>query len=186
MAEHKPTTDPRQLWTFFGILALVAAIFGYAVLPYMDPGRSRLSGKPAPDFTLEVISGAEAGNRIQLSALRDHVVVLDFWASWCGPCRQQAPIIERVSQKFAAEGVRVLGVNTSDRIEPAQDYLQSAGLSYPSVIDKTGEVSHAFGADALPTLVVIDKKGNVRSVQARVVPEHELTALIAGALKEQG
>jgi thiol-disulfide isomerase/thioredoxin len=186
MAEHKPTTDPRQLWTFFGMLALVAAIFGYAVLPYMDPGRSRLSGKPAPDFTLEVISGNEAGNRIQLSALKDHVVVLDFWASWCGPCRQQAPIIERVSHKFGSDQLRIVGVNTSDRIEPAQDYLQSAGLTYPSVVDKTGEVSHAFGADALPTVVIIDKKGQVRSVQTRVVPEHELTALIANALKDEG
>jgi thiol-disulfide isomerase/thioredoxin len=186
MAEHKPTTDSRQLWTFFGMLALVAAIFGYAVLPHMDPGRSRLSGKLAPDFTLDVISGNDAGNRIQLSALKDNVVVLEFWASWCGPCRQQAPIIERVGKKFAAEGVRIVGVNTSDRLETAQAYLQTAGLTYPSVIDKTGEVSHAFGANALPTLVVIDKKGQVRSVQARVVPEHELTALIANALKDEG
>ncbi|HEX2735526.1 MAG TPA: TlpA disulfide reductase family protein [Polyangiaceae bacterium] len=186
MAEHKPTTDPRQLWTFFGLLVFVAAFFGYVILPYMDPGRSRLSGKPAPDFTLEVISGSDAGNRIQLSSMKDHVVVLDFWASWCGPCRQQAPIIDRVSHKFDADGVRVLGVNTSDRIEPAREYLEGAALSYPSVIDNTGAVSHAFGADALPTLVVIDKHGNVRSVQSRVVPEHELTALIASALKDQG
>jgi peroxiredoxin len=186
MAEHKPTTDPRQLWMFFGLLLLVVAFFGYAVLPHVDPGRSRLSGKPAPDFTLEVLSEQTPGNRLALSDLRGQVVVLDFWASWCGPCRQQAPIIESVYRKFEAKGLRVVGINTSDQPKPALQFLATAGLTYPSVVDTTGLVSRAFGADQLPTLVLIDREGVVRSVQPRVVPEKELTALVENALGEGG
>ncbi len=183
MAKEKPTSDPRQLWTFFGLLALVAAFFGYAVLPYMDPGAAGVVGKPAPDFTLSVISDDGEGNRIRLSDYREQVVLLDFWASWCGPCRAQAPIIDRVSQKLAGKSVSVIGVNTGDHVEAAQAFLTDAHLSYPSVLDTTGEVARAFGANQLPTLVLIDREGNVLSVQARIISEQELVALVEDALE---
>lgn len=182
MAKHKPTSDPRQLWTLLGLVLLVAAFFGYAVLPHMAPGKSALVGKAAPDFQLGVISPESEGNRIQLSNYREQVVVLDFWASWCGPCRAQAPIIDAVAQKLADRPVSVIGVNTGDHVEAAKAFLREANLSYPSVIDTTGEVGRAFGAHQLPTLVLIDREGKVVSVQSRVIPEDELTALIQGVL----
>lgn len=183
MAEHKPTTDRNQVWTFMGLLALACAVFGYAVLPHMDPGRSRLQGERAPDFTLRVISGGEPGNRLALSDQRGQVVLLDFWASWCGPCRIQAPILERFAAMHAQDKVTVIGVNTGDAEPAALEFIRSVGVTYPVVFDEQGMVSRAFGASELPTLVVIDPEGNVSSIDARVFKEQELEQLVKDARK---
>lgn len=176
MATHKPTTDPKQLWTFLGLLGLVVGIFGYAVLPFLDPARAPSTGSVAPDFTLGLLGEEGETGRVQLSDYRGYPVVLDFWASWCAPCRAQAPILDRVSKQMESAGVRMIGVNTGDQPEAARAFVQSAALSYPSVVDSTGEVARAFGAHQLPTLVLIDGKGNIVSVQSRIVSEEELLA----------
>jgi thiol-disulfide isomerase/thioredoxin len=135
MATHKPTSDPKQLWTFLGLLALVAGIFGYAVLPFLDPGRAPSTGAVAPDFTLGLLGKEGETGRVQLSDYRGHPVVLDFWASWCAPCRAQAPILDRVSKQMESAGVRLIGVNTGDQVGAARAFIESAALSYPSVVD---------------------------------------------------
>lgn len=181
MTRHKKTTEPRQLWTFFGLLLLIAGIFGYAVLPYLDPARGKLVGRQVPEFVLPTISGGEPGSRIDLEAYRGQVVLLDFWASWCPPCRAQAPIMDRVAQRFEEQGVSVIGVNTGDEPQAALAFIEQMGLTYPSVVDVDGSVSRAFGASQLPTLVVIDPEGKVVNVQARVVKEAELETMIKTA-----
>lgn len=186
MAEHKPTSDPRQLWMFGGLLVLACAFFGYAVLPHLDPGKSSVAGQPAPEFVLPVMDAAQTGNRIGLSDLHGNVVVLDFWASWCGPCRAQTPIIERLSQRFSDRPVRMIGVNTSDRPIEAAKYLSEVGLSYPSVLDADGVVARAYSAFELPTIVVIDPLGKVVFRAARMLSEKELASEILKALKATG
>lgn len=181
MAEHKTTTDRKQVWTFVGILVLACAFFGYAVLPHMDPGNSRLRGEQSPDFTLRVISGGEPGNRWALSDQRGRVVVLDFWASWCAPCRTQAPILEKFAAKHADDDVAVIGVNTGDVEPAAMEFIRSVGITYPVVFDEQGLVSRAFGAQELPTLVVITPSGKVSSIDARIVREAELEQLVQQA-----
>lgn len=186
MAEHKQTSDIKQLWTFGGLLALACAIFGYAVLPHMDPGKSSLAGQPAPDFALEVINSPTPGNRIGLADMRGKVVVLDFWASWCGPCRAQAPIIDRLSKQFESEPVRVVGINTSDQLRAATKFLKDAALSYPSVLDKDGAVARAYSAFELPTLVIVDPSGKISFRAARLVGEKEIADAVKEALKSVG
>jgi cytochrome c biogenesis protein CcmG, thiol:disulfide interchange protein DsbE len=174
MAEHKPTTDPKQIWTFLGLATLACAIFGYAVLPLMDPGRGKLGGQIAPDFTLRVLSEGEQGNRLALSDQQGQVVILDFWASWCLPCREQAPILERFANAHKDDKVTVIGVNTGD-VEPAAlDFIRTVGVTYPTVFDEQGMVARAFHAEELPTLVVIDPQGKVIATAARVVREGQL------------
>jgi cytochrome c biogenesis protein CcmG, thiol:disulfide interchange protein DsbE len=174
MALHKPTTDPKQLWTFLGLAILACAIFGYAVLPLMDPGRGKLGGQMAPDFTLRVLSGGEQGSRLALSDQQGQVVILDFWASWCLPCREQAPILERFIATHKDDKVTVIGVNTADAEPAALDFIRTAGISYPTVFDEQGAVARAFHAEELPTLVVIDPTGKVVASAARVVREGQL------------
>lgn len=182
MAKLKPTSDPKQLWMFLGLLVLACTIFGYAVMPHLDPGKRKMDGTPAPEFTLDVISGGEPGNRISLADLRGQVVVLDFWASWCAPCQAQAPIIDRVALAYANAKVSVVGINTGDHEIPARDFMLQAGVRYPSVIDRTGAVARAYGARELPTLVIVDPEGRVQFSEGRLVSEAELRELVERAL----
>lgn len=177
--------DRNQVWTFVGLMALACAIFGYAVLPHMDPGRSRLRGELAPDFTLRVLSGGEPGNRLALSDQRGQVVLLDFWASWCPPCRAQAPILEQFAARHASDNVTVIGVNTGDAEPAAMEFIRSVGLSYPVVFDEQGLVAKAFGASELPTLVVLTPNGKVSAIDARLVREAELEQLVQQARNSQ-
>src|SRR3954465_1131221 len=95
------TTSERTSWVPAVAVLIAAAFFGYLVLPYAShpgaPPSSKLVGEPAPDFSLPVFQGGDAGNRIRLSALQGNVVVLDFWASWCKPCLAQARILSQIA-----------------------------------------------------------------------------------------
>jgi len=159
----------------------VAVMFGLIVLPRLG-GRHDRRGELAPDFALEVIHGGDPGNRIQLSDLRGKVVVLDFWASWCAPCREQMPVVDRISDRYTDKGVVVVGVDTSDRREDAVTFLRSASLRYPIVFDENSRVGTAYEVRSLPGLVLIDKQGRVSAVRTRLVSEGELDALVRQAL----
>lgn len=180
------TADLRQGVRIIGIVVLVVAVLGYTVLPLMDPARSKLLGEMAPDFTLPVMLNGEPGSRMSLSDLRGRVVVLDFWASWCAPCRAQAPVIDRVARGRDGKDVVFLGVSTSgDSWANAVDFAKSENLSYASVFDGESAVGNAYRIRTLPTVVIIDPEGTVRAVRSRVVRERELEAMIDDAQKPQ-
>jgi 5'-3' exonuclease len=146
------------------------------------PGVPRVGAKTAAKWLNEY---GEEGNRLGLEQLRGKVVVLDFWASWCAPCRKQAPIIEKVQQSYSPDQVAVVGVNTADTSEDAaRGFIASAGLSYPNVKDD-GVVAIQYRATSLPTLVVIDPSGNIVTLASKVFTERELRAQIDGVLSEQ-
>ncbi len=177
----KPTKDVRLAWVL-GVLAVgLIFLFSFVLLPTIDPGR-RVEGI-APDFSLPVIHGGEAGNRIRLSDYRGTVVVLDFWASWCGPCRKQMPILDRVSQKFDKKGVMVIGVNTDSDVAAARSFLAERPISYASVSDAAGKVSTKYHVTQLPTLVVIDGQGQITFSDARLLSERSLDEIVSSALK---
>jgi cytochrome c biogenesis protein CcmG, thiol:disulfide interchange protein DsbE len=184
MAKYKPTTDRHQALTFLALAGFCALFFGYFVLPYADPAGSPLLGERAPDFTLPVLVGGEPGSRWSLGDQQGKVVVLDFWASWCAPCRAQAPVIERIARRYPAERVSVVGVNTADKMDAAMQFTRDANLSYMSVSDLHGKVADAFRAFELPTLVIIRADGVVSTVQSRLVDETELVGLIESAMNE--
>ena len=111
--------------------------------------------KAASDFTLF----STRGKKITLSACRGNVVVVDFWASWCPPCRAAIPVLERIHQEYKERGVKVLGVNVHDNQDPAVTMLD-LGATYPALVGGD-EVAKAYGADSLPTILVIDGEGNI-------------------------
>ena len=180
MSQEKPTTDVRQAWLLGAVAVALIFLFAFVVLPYVDPGK-RPAGE-APDFDLPVLHGGEPGNRMQLSKLRGMVVLLDFWASWCGPCRKQMPILDRVARDYDKKRVMVIGVNTDTEQELARDYLRLRPVSYPSLYDEEGVASRRFGVSKLPTLVLIDADGTVQYNDARLMSERSVRDLLDGAL----
>ena len=112
----------------------------------------------APDFTLK----SRQGENVRLSDLRGQVVLLNFWASWCGPCRQEMPILDEIHNKYKALGFSVLGVNLDAKSSKAFSYLKDTPVSFPVLFDPEGKVSNQYGVQAMPSTVIIDKDGNVR------------------------
>ena len=167
-----------------GVVALVALLLaGFAFLPRLFPEQeSAIVGHDAPDFRLGVVANAPPGS-LGLGDLKGKVVVLDFWATWCGPCRAEAPILDALSRRWHERGVNVIGVDTDtpDQGDPAA-FAQAKGLSYPIVHDETGVVSRRYGVDGLPTLVVVSPSGKVVAVRAGLTDEDELERLIRKAL----
>ena len=155
-------------------------VFGFFVLPMMKPAAGPLVGQPAPDFNLEVIHGGTPGSRIRLSDLKGRTVLLDFWASWCGPCREQAPILDALSREYSPDSVSVVGVNTDDTLEAARSFAKENNLSYPSVHDD-GEVFLQYQGQGLPTLAVVDPSGNLVAVESRLMAKKEIKQLVEAA-----
>jgi peroxiredoxin len=177
------TASPKEAVVLIGSVLAVAVVLGIAVLPTFKQPRSKLLGLPAPDFSLPVMTGGEPGNRVKLSEMRGKAVVIDFWASWCAPCRAQAPVIERFVQSMDAKDVVVLGISTSgDDWARAVEFAKSQGLRYPTLFDENDRVANDFHVQVLPTLVVIDRAGVIASVRTRTVPEEEIVRLVKEAL----
>ena len=123
----------------------------------------------APDFTLEALSG---GN-LRLQEHRGEVVLINFWASWCGPCRQEMPILDRIHQRYQDAGFSVLGVNVEGKRKPAEKIAKKSKVTFPVLIDAGQEVSKAYELEAMPTTVVVDRNGTVRYIHRGYTPGDE-------------
>jgi peroxiredoxin len=117
-------------------------------------------GRTAPDFTLK----SSAGANIKLSELRGQVVMLNFWASWCGPCRQEIPDMDALYRSYEKLGFRTLGINLDEDKGRAEALARELGVSYPILYDDHKTVSTLYQVDAMPTTVIIDRDGRIRYV----------------------
>ena len=113
---------------------------------------------PGAGVALPVLDGA---GRQSLADLRGKVVVLNFWASWCGPCENEAPVLERAQRKLAASGGTVLGVTYKDDASASRDFVKKYKLTYPSLRDDRLDLAPKYGTTKLPETFVIDKAGHV-------------------------
>jgi thiol-disulfide isomerase/thioredoxin len=159
--------DSRRWWTFaLALLLLGAGWTGFSRVPASVASVGQIpsphEGFPAPDFTLEALSGQPA----ILSAYRGKVVIVNLWASWCGPCRAEMPTIQKVYAANRERGLEVLAVNSTfqDSEADAQAFAQNLGLTFPILLDRDGAVSQRYLLRALPSTFFIDRQGVIRSV----------------------
>ncbi len=130
-------------------------------------------GHPAPDFTLTTAGG----ETFKLSDLRGTPVVLNFWATWCPPCRAELPELEAASNRFAKQ-VIVVGVNQAEAPAAVQMFATQLGLTFAIPLDKDAAVSQRYFVRSLPTTFFIDRNGVIRQLQVGPVTEATLTQLL--------
>lgn len=139
---------------------------------------------PAPALSGETVDGAP----LDLADLRGQVVVLNVWASWCGPCRAEAPALERVAGELRSRGVRFVGLNTRDNPVAAEGFERSYDISYPSLRDDDGRLQLAFRDTlppaAIPSTLVLDRQGRVAARHLGPVTLPRLRALIEPVVAE--
>jgi peroxiredoxin len=126
-------------------------------------------GDPAPDFALQ----SRDGQLISLSELKGEVVLINFWASWCGPCRQEMPLLEALYQRYAPLGFTMLGVNTDEDSSSAENMLAENPVSFPILYDSSNEVTRLYNVVAMPSTVLVDREGNIRYLHAGYQPGYE-------------
>jgi peroxiredoxin len=123
----------------------------------------------APDFTLKSLSG----EHLRLHEYRGQVVLINFWASWCGPCRQELPLLDRMHQRYVDTGFAVLGVNVEGDEKPARALIDTIPVSFPVLIDEGQAVSELYRLEAMPSSVVVDRDGVVRYIHRGYKPGDE-------------
>ena len=130
---------------------------------------SGLTGSPAPDFALK----SSTGENLRLSEYRGDVVMINFWATWCGPCRQEMPLLDELYTRYERVGFSLLGVNIDDDSQRAMDMISDLGVTFPVLFDDRKEVSKLYQVDAMPVTVLVDREGSVRYVHHGYKPGYE-------------
>jgi peroxiredoxin len=137
-------------WLLAGLVGLITGASMAAVTP----------STPAPDFTLRSVGGPN----LRLQEQRGRVVMVNFWATWCAPCRQEMPQMNKLFEKYRASGFVLLGVNVDDDTRHAADVASKLGLKFPVLLDTDKAVSRLYDLNTMPSTVLIDRDGRVRYV----------------------
>ncbi len=124
---------------------------------------------PAPNFTLKSLDG----KNLKLSEMRGNVVLINFWASWCGPCREEMPLLNQLHSKYQPLGFTVLGVNVEEQEKNARGFLKNFPVDFPVLLDNQNKVSKLYDVIAMPTTVVVDRDGNMRYLHRGYKPGDE-------------
>jgi len=127
-------------------------------------------GGVAPDFTLK----SKSGKNIKLSEHRGDVIMINFWASWCGPCRQEMPALEQLYKRYKDLGFVILGVNIDEDSNKAISMLNKIPVSFPILFDNNKKISDLYDVKAMPTTYLVDRNGNFRHLYKAYKPGYEL------------
>ena len=145
-------------------LGLLVTVFAATSL-----ASSGLEGQVAPDFALK----SSTGENLRLSEYRGNVVMINFWATWCGPCRQEMPLLDELYTRYERVGFSLLGVNIDDDSRRAMQMIEDLGVSFPVLFDARKEVSELYEVETMPVTVLVDREGNVRHVHHGYKPGYE-------------
>jgi cytochrome c biogenesis protein CcmG, thiol:disulfide interchange protein DsbE len=163
-----------------GVLVALVALLAYGLIQNepergVDKALARGERAPAPALSLPELGGTRT---IDLSDYRGRVVVLNFWASWCEPCRDESPVLERWHRRMRGNGGTVLGVDMLDVTGDAQDFVAQYKLTYPSMKDKDGRGIDTYGVVQYPETFVIDRHGRIAAVRRGPVDERFMRASV--------
>lgn len=140
-----------------------------AALAIAMPVLGGTTGGPAPPFNL----ASRDGKEVSLTQYHGQVVMINFWASWCGPCRQEMPLLESIYKKYNKLGFTLLGVNVEPDSKAAEEWLKATPVSFPILFDKDSKVSKLYDVAGMPSTVIIDRAGKVRVLHRGYKPGDE-------------
>jgi peroxiredoxin len=163
-----------------GVLALLATALLSATAVQAAKG---LIGDSAPDFALR----SSLGENLRLSEHRGQVVMLNFWATWCGPCRQEMPLLDEIYSRYQPAGFSLLAINLDNDTADALEMAKSLGVDFPLLFDEDKNVSKLYDIRAMPVTVLIDRDGQVRHVHQGYRPGYESRYVeeLRGLLREE-
>jgi cytochrome c biogenesis protein CcmG/thiol:disulfide interchange protein DsbE len=161
---------------------LVSALVALSLAGCSLPGAgspSTSDGSAAPNFTVKGIDGSQHS----LADYRGKVVVLNFWATWCIPCRAEIPDLEHEARVHKADPVAILGMDWKEPTATVSDFATPLGITYPMLLDSDGHVYDNYHVSALPTSFIIDRKGHIKKMRLGIASRDEIEAEIKDALK---
>ena len=162
-----------SLFIGFGILMLIA--IGYALSGAPNNGGSEPSNA-APNITLETLDG----QKVSLSQYKGQVVLINFWATWCPPCKKEIPALEAAYQAYKDQGFVVLGVDAGESRQTVETFASTAGITYPILLDEKDQWSGRFSGMGLPMSVIIDRNGQIAEKHLGELTPDELTSILQG------
>jgi peroxiredoxin len=145
---------------------LAAVVLGFTLL---GTAHAEVVEGAAPDFALK---SRNSGN-LKLSEYRGDVVMINFWASWCAPCRQEMPLLNDLYEKYSDLGFTLLGVNVEEDSSKADELLKDVPVTFPILFDNKNEVTKMYNVVAMPTTVIVDRDGNMRYLHRGYLPGYE-------------
>jgi cytochrome c biogenesis protein CcmG/thiol:disulfide interchange protein DsbE len=151
----------RSAFIIAGLICIAFVwLLGWSMLhkePITGLSGITMVNRPAPDFTLTSFEGT----KMSLAGLKGKPVVINFWASWCPPCRVEAPLLEHTWRAYKDRGVVFIGVDIQDKLEDALAYIREFNVTYPNGPDPTGEISINYGVSGLPVTFFVSRKGEI-------------------------
>ena len=165
------------------IIAIGAVVIGVAALGVtLTPTARAGTPAPAPDFALPAMDGSE----LRLSDLKGQVVMINFWATWCGPCRQEMPLLQQLQVKYEPLGFTLVGINVEPESAGARAWLEKVPVTFPILFDRQNQVAERFGVQGMPSSVFVDRSGRVRHVHRGYQPgdESKYADMIRSLVKE--
>ncbi|MBI1882030.1 MAG: TlpA family protein disulfide reductase [Chloroflexi bacterium] len=173
------STPGRTLVLIFGALLIIGliSIFGWKLF---DSSQTLAIDSPPPDFTLSLFEGGQ----LTLSELRGQVVVVNFWASWCVPCRDEAPILERAWRRYRDRGVLFIGIDYLDTDQPDQAFLAEFGITYPNGPDVGTKIARQYRITGVPETFFVARDGQLGDMVIGPLTEERLTGAIDRLLQE--
>jgi cytochrome c biogenesis protein CcmG/thiol:disulfide interchange protein DsbE len=178
--ELEPPRRRSRLVRVVIVLAPAVLFVGLLWFALMRAGSQATVGETAPEFELPTLSG----DTLSSDDLKGHLVVVNFWASWCLPCREEAPLLERTWRQYRDEGVIFVGVNIKDAESDAKAFVDEFDITYPMVRDLDQELTRAFGVRGLPETFFVDHEWRFVGTESGAQRGQQQGTVILGAITE--